>query len=1142
MYKINNPNFNNLNKKVMKKVKKRNFARKIILSTLLLLGAFSMFAQTVTVKGKVVDAQNEPLIGVNVVVKGTTNGMNTDFDGNYQLKDVPADAIISFTYIGMKAQEVSVKGRTIINITMKEDSELLQEVVVTGYGGAQSRAKTTNSIAKVDNKKLTVGGYTSPAQALSGAVSGLRVSNTSGYPGDLPVIVLRGGTNLNGSGSPLIIVDGQIRSGMQDINPEDIEDLQVMKDAGATAIYGARANDGVILITTKRGKAGTSQISFKAKIGLNYLNNPYEFANARDYLYWMRTAYARSSNMWQRPDGKGVGYVSADGLGTATPYGTGNRYFETDGKTPLKNNAASIYSTMYLNKENHFLLDQGWQTMIDPVTGKELIFSDTYPGDYNFNTPALTQDYSLSVAGGNEKGGYYAGLGYNNSEGLPLSSFYKRYSFIINGDYNIREWLKSSSSLNFARANWQKLPGSSSGGDYNYFGRILSTPPTVRFKDEQGNFLLGNHVSDGNQAFQLDKFHRDNQSDKFTMTQSVTIKPVKDLSLKLTGSWYYEESLSESFNKDYYRTPMVINRDRHSSSSWSRKFDQTYNAILNYKRQLTPDHFIDLMLGTEYYDSYYRYLYAAGSGAATDDFADLGLTDKGENKRDIDTSHARERIMSYFGRLNYDYQSKYLLSLVMRYDGYSRLVNNRWGLFPGVSAGWVFSKEEFMKNYSHIISFAKLRSSFGLNGKVDKNQIGYYSLQGAYATTSNYDGNIGYRLTTIPNPNLRWEKSRTFEVGLDLSFFQNKLNTNFTYYNRLTSDKYANVSLPISSGISSVLTNNGKIRNRGLEIDINAKIIQNKEWTWNAGLNFAINKNTIVELPSNGLERNRQNAFQVYTGRKLADGTYEKIWVGGYQEGQEPGVLYAFQADGIYKSWDEIPDYLIDRGGGQSACVLYGKKSWEELPDADKGVGETGASKVKKLPIQPGDVKWKDVNGDGVIDQYDLVKIGNTMPRVTGGFNTSLSWKGFSLFAAMDFAFGHKIYDQTTPWFLGCMQGSYNMTTDVWNTWSEDNPNGTLPKYLWADQLGKSNYFRRSSMFTHSAAYLSFREISLTYTLPQNWVEMVYLQNASFSITGQNLGYLTESKSVAMPETASAIAGSGYALPRTVLFTLNVTF
>lgn len=485
-----------------------------------------------TVKGNVTDAQKEPLIGATVIVQGTSNGTVTDIDGNYVLNNVPSNGTLEVSYVGMKTQRAAVNGRTTINITMQDDSELLQELVVTGYGG-------------------------------------------------------------------------------------------------------------------------------------------------------------------------------------------------------------------------------------------------------------------------NDKGTYYAGIGYNNSEGLPLNSFYKRYSFIINGDYAIRKWLKSSSSFNFARANWEKLPASSSGGDYNYFGRILSTPPTIRYKDEDGNLLLGNHVADGNQAFQLDKFQRDNQSDKFTMTQAITLTPLDGMSLKLAGSWYYEENLGESFNKDYYQTPVVINKDRRSSSWWGRKFDQTYNALFNYKKQLTADHFLDVMLGTEYYDSYYRSLYASGMGAATDDFADLELTDSGENKRNIDTSHARERIMSYFGRLNYDYQSKYLLSLVMRRDGYSRLVNNRWGIFPGISAGWVFSKENFMSGLSDIVSFAKLRSSFGLNGKVDKDQIGYYSLQGAYATTNNYNGNVGYRLVTIPNPDLRWEKARDHQ-----NFAQEVINVIARYRGNLVAGKRIMKLIGLDLGIN----------------------------------------------------------------------------------------------------------------------------------------------------------------------------------------------------------------------------------------------------------------------------------------------------------------------------------------------------
>lgn len=1099
-----------------------------------LLPVIAWAQEKINVTGVVYDDLKMTVPGASVVEKGTQNGTVTDMDGNFSFQ-VNKGAVLEISFIGYKTEEVKVTGSLPLKVTLKEDSQTLDEIVITGYSGTQLRSKSTNSISKVSNEKLTTGIYANPAQALSGAVSGLRVTQSSGSPGSSPTIILRGGTNLDGTGSPLVIVDGQVRSSLNDINPEDIEDLQVMKDAGATAIYGARANDGVILVTTKRGKTGQTSINFKAKLGINYLNNPYEFCDAADYLYWMRTAYARSSNMWQRADGSGVGYVSASSLSGAVAFGTGNRYFADDGVTPLKNNSASIYSTMYLDDTNRFLTGKGWETMIDPITGKELIFKNTDIGAYNFNNPAISQDYNINMSGGSDKGHYYASLGYNHSEGLPVNTFYDRYTFVFNGDYKIKKWLTASSGFNFARANWENLPGSAVS-EYNYFGRILSTPPTVRFEDEEGNSLLGQHYQDGNQSFQPEKFLRDNQSDKFTMNQSLNFDILKGLSLKLTGNWFYEEQLAESFNKDFYQTPTVINTVRSTSSSWWRRFEQTYNAVLNYSNQITPDHYLDAMVGTEYYDSYYRYLYAAGQGAATDDFADLGLTSNEENKRSIDTSHSKERILSYFGRINYDYKSKYLLSLVMRMDGYSRLIDNRWGTFPGVSAGWVFSKEEFMKKYSDILSFGKLRFSYGLNGKVDKNQIGYYTLQGAYATTTKYNGNTSYAMSNIPNPGLKWEKSRTFEIGLDLSFIENRLSTNFTYYNRLTSDKYANINLPISSGISSILTNNGKIRNQGLEVDLNAKIIQTKDWNWTAGANLAYNKNIIVSLPNNGLERNRQSAFQVYTGK--GD---EKEWVGGYQEGMEPGVFYAFQADGIYKNWDEIPDYLVDKGGGASACVLYGKKSWAELADGEKGTGETGASNVKKLPIQPGDVKWKDVNGDGVIDQYDLVKVGSYKPHVTGGFNTTLKWKNLQLYAAFDYALGYKIYDQTNVWFLGCMQGAYNMTTNVKDTWSEENPNGSLPKYYWADQLGKSNYNRVSTMFCYNANYLSIREISLTYSLPKSWINRARLENVDISVTGQNLGYITQCDMVATPETLSERAGSGYALPRTLMFGISVT-
>lgn len=281
-----------------------------------LLPVIAWAQEKINVTGVVYDDLKMTVPGASVVEKGTQNGTVTDMDGNFSFQ-VNKGAVLEISFIGYKTEEVKVTGSLPLKVILKEDSQTLDEIVITGYSGTQLRSKSTNSISKVSNEKLTTGIYANPAQALSGAVSGLRVTQSSGSPGSSPTIILRGGTNLDGTGSPLVIVDGQVRSSLNDINPEDIEDLQVMKDAGATAIYGARANDGVILVTTKRGKTGQTSINFKAKLGINYLNNPYEFCDAADYLYWMRTAYARSSNMWQRADGSGVGYVSASSLSGA---------------------------------------------------------------------------------------------------------------------------------------------------------------------------------------------------------------------------------------------------------------------------------------------------------------------------------------------------------------------------------------------------------------------------------------------------------------------------------------------------------------------------------------------------------------------------------------------------------------------------------------------------------------------------------------------------------------------------------------------------------------------------------------------------------------------------------------------------------
>jgi TonB-linked SusC/RagA family outer membrane protein len=660
---------------------------------------------------------------------------------------------------------------------------------------------------------------------------------------------------------------------------------------------------------------------------------------------------------------------------------------------------------------------------------------------------------------------------------------------------------------------------------------MLSAPPTQREYNANGELLLGTNSGDGNPLYNIDKFQRDNNTDKFIMAQSFNLNLAKGLSLRLNANWMYDEGFYESFNKDYLSRPGTMNTSRNSSASFIRTLSQTYNSVLSYNLDFAEFHTIDALAGFEFYDSYYKGFSAAGSGAPTDDFADLGLTSLKEGLRDIDSQHVRERIMSFFGRANYDYKDKYLVSAVFRQDGYSKLLgDNRWGFFPGVSGGWVISKEDFMMD-NNIFSFMKLRTSYGLNGNVSG--IGAYTLQGSYNSTL-YNNQVGYLIGSIPNPTLRWERSQTFEVGADFGFLQNIINANFTYYNRLTLDKYASIPLPETSGISSITSNNGELRNSGIEADLSFKVLRKNDLKWDIGANFTFNKNTIVKLPDNGLEKNRQGAFQVYDPNSK-----ELIWVGGYQEGQSPGDLYVFIAEGIFKDAAQVAEIAGNRkditsgNNGSNGKPLYGPNLWNQLSDADKAKG---------FPIQPGDVIWKDINGDNIIDNYDLEKVGNVTPKFFGGLNTTLTYKGLKLYARMDYSLGYKQLDSQAPWFLGMMQGSFNTLEDSKQTWTPENTSAPYPIYTWADQLGKRNYARNNSMFVYNANYLAFREVSLIYSLPRNWMEITGIGGIDISVTGQNLGYLTASKLYTPENSSTSGTGGGYALPRTIIFGVDIRF
>lgn len=1099
--------------------------------------------KTAVCKGKVLDKDGEPVIGASVKLAGSSKGVSTDIDGNFNLGTIKVGSTVEITYVGCKKQSIRFSGSS-INVVLQDDETVLDEVVVMGYGVAQKRAKVTNSISTVSEDVLTIGANANPAQALAGAVSGMKVYVQSGDPTATPTIVLRGGSNFDGSGSPLIVIDGQIRSSFDDINSNDIESMDVLKDAGATALYGARAAGGVILITTKQGKKGTRKITFNAKYGINYYDAGYDYVDFPTYLTWYRTSAVNTP------------WYSGDLNSTNTPYGVGRTSITSD----------MVYNIMTQTEDNKYLLNKGWKSMTDPIDPtRTLMYRETNLMDYNLNMVSATQDYNVSMSGGNDRGTYYAGLGYYDADGSIYSSWYKRYTFSFTGSYKIADWLTSDSKLNFQRSNWSNGTGNLAfySGVYDYtsglYNQAASLPQNIRLVDEDGNELLGLGANTGSSLNGLganyhliaDKFYNYYEDTKFAMTTSLTAQICKGLTLKGTMSWYYDDYYDKQGTKDYPQNQEGTswNTDRYVGIEAQRNFNQTYNIVANYKNTFGNGHNVNAMLGAEYYDGTEKGVYVTGTGMDTDDFLNIADTDV-ETHGDGDWTY-KERIASQFGRLEYDYQDKYLVAATFRNDGYSRLLNNRWGFFPGVSAGWVFTKEKFFSNLisENILNYGKIRSSYGVSGYVNSSYISYYNLQGAYSNYR-YSGTKGYRISTLANPNLQWEKTKTFEVGLDLGFLKNRINLNATYYNRLNDNKVATLSLPQTTGFSSVTYNNGSYRNQGVELDLTAHIINTRDWRWSITANLAYNKNTIVSLPDNGLLNNRQGGTEVYVGKDAwhyvtnANGTTSIVWdtqyIGGYQEGQEPGSIIGYKVDHMVRNQSQIPANYID--------ITPTKKVYSD-ETARQRLLAMGYSESQLVALAPGDLVFYDVNGDGMIDTKDRMKLGNSRPHWNGGFNTTLSWKGLQLYARFDMGWGFTVYDTNIAQSLGGADGTLSFLTYIEDTWTPTNVNAKYPRHTWNDNSGVINYYGRiSSLLCQSGAYLACRELQLSYNLPTHLCHRFHSQGLQLSITGQNLGYIKAS-SLPLPDNsnttyATSYAGYGgtYNLQRTVLFGINMSF
>lgn len=1107
----------------------KQFYLKTIVLVCCLSSFIGAFAQNKKVTGTVTgedDGQGIP--SVSISIKGTKSGGQTDVNGKFII-EAGSNDILVFTYVGYLTQEQKVGNNTNLKVVMKPATANLDEIVVVGYG-TQNRRTVTNSIAKLDKEVLANAPRANVGSALQGTIAGIQAISKSGQPGVGPTVFLRGGASINNPGGPLVIVDGVIRD-YNDISSENIQSIEVLKDAASTAIYGARANNGVILITTKTGAAGVAQINYKFTGGYNVRREGYTYLGAKDYIYYTRLGYLNS--------GKPITDANnARGLGLL----------------PDAANLASFDIRKYV--EGTTVLPAGWGIVDDPYGGQmmykdhggeieDLVFRNTY-----------TKDHYVSASGGNDKGKFFAAFDSYNEDGVIVGSNYKRYTADLNGSYKVRSNVEVSGGATLSTSSQLGTVG----GEVNSLYRSLAIWPTFNpwIDEAKTSPNPGNSASDGNPLYWLSRLNRQNEVNKVVVNGAVKWDLLPGLYFKATANAYLLDRKDESFQKstqtyaNIFATPQSVGSTSRDAILLSRRDFQTqFNGIVNYNKSLNLHNFA-AMVGAETFQIKTLNSQLYGQNAPTDEIPTINASTVFPatlNGVKVNYSEKSQyRINSLFGRFTYDFDQKYLFTAVFRADGASNLPDqHKWGYFPGVSAGWNLQKENFYVNsgLDKYVSTIKPRLSYGVNGNIAG--LGRYVVQGVYSSpANNYDGAGGFFHDKLANQDLRWERSKTFGAGLDLGLLQDRVTLLFDYYDRRTSDLLTDLPLPDYIGYPPITTNSGTLQNKGYEFAVNAKVLSTDGgFTLSMGANASFVKNTVLKLPFNGNENNRQGGIQVFDA---ASGQLK--WVGGYQEGQTIGDIYGFKQVSIFQDAAEV-----QRIAGNRKDAIANVNG----PNLPKGTAPGLGADAGR--ITPGDVNWLDVNGDDIIDSRDQVYLGNMAPKWTGGFNVNANYKGFNLYTRFEFALGHTVYNDLLARTLGNYQGTFNYTEMMLNSWTPNNTVTDIPKVYFADQVqgSKQNYTRannagavvngNNSNLYEKGDYLALREVTLSYTLPKSLMAKTkFLSNSRIYATGSNLFYITKfsgSSPEAPLDANNRLTGvylGAYPTARSFVFGLEVSF
>lgn len=1017
-----------------------------------------------TVTGTVVSAvDNEPLIGASIQVEGAQSGAITDLDGNFTIEANEGQTLV-VSYIGYITQKVRVGGQSHYAISLDEDKASLDEVVVIGYG-VQKKKLVTGATAQVKGEEIAKLNTTNPLQAMQGQMPGINITSNSGQPGSDMKVRIRGLGTI-GNASPLYLIDG-IGGDISTVNPADIESIDVLKDAASAAIYGAQAANGVVLITTKSGKEGKATLSFDGYIGFQNVARKAKMLNAEQYMTIMDEQAVNS----------------------------GNAPFDWANMSGIHDADGNVYNTDWI--------------------------------DRMFKSNAITQSYNLGVTGGSATSTYAMTLGYLNQEGIVGGaevSDYSRYNFRINSEHKvIKDLLKVGEQVSFI---YTKTVGIGVGNQYNNTLRgAFNTAPihpvygenSIEGDKYNDTSNSGWYNGDGNPyGSMMTNTNNENKASTLNANVYAELTPLKGLKLRTVFGAVVGSSEYRAFSPLYRYSIYSYNEHTNVSQNMNRSLGMTWTNTAQYDFSI-KEHAFNALIGMEAYRYEGTYL-GAGQRDLKEGFntwkyawvTNGTAATSGDGLSASGNPHGDSRMVSYFGRLGWNWKETYMVNATLRRDGSSNFApGHRFGWFPSVSAGWVITNEKFMQKISNFMDYLKIRVSWGQVGNANISAYQYLApiqntnthyffgndITTASATLANYWGAFPSRLA---NPDVTWETSEQFNVGLDARFLNGRLNMNFDFYIKTTKDWLVQPPILATAGTGAAYINGGDVKNTGIELALNWNDRIGKDFNYNIGANLAYNKNKVGNIPTeDGIIHGSSyvlydNAPEIYRA----------------QNGKPIGYFWGFKTAGIFQNQQEINDWIA----------------------AGNGVFQSN--------VQPGDVKYYDVNHDGVINDDDKVNLGNGVPDVTLGFNLGFNYKNFDFSLVASGAFGQQIVQS----YRGFTNTKANYTTRILDRWTGEGTSNTIPRVT-----EQNINWQFSDLFVQDGDYLRISNITLGYDFAK-LINFKAISQARLYVQVQNAFTFTKYDGMD-PEIGfgtdnwvSGVDVGYYPRPRTVLFGVNLKF